>query len=77
MDKFLRDEDKYGLDVSTYIHDEDSRGVEFLNNPFGRNPDCGHEEGGFLLYTRTLSCTGYGEVRVRPTSIITSINSGS
>ena len=25
--------------VSTYVHDENSRGVKFLDNPLGRNTD--------------------------------------
>ena len=49
----MRNEDRDGLVVSTYIHDEDSSGVELLNNPFGRNTDRGHEESGLLLYGRT------------------------
>lgn len=36
----------------TYVHDKDSRGVKFLDNPFGRNSDGGHEKSGLLLHVR-------------------------
>lgn len=53
MERFLRSGDRDGLVLSTYIHDEDSRGVEFLDDPFRRNTDRRHEESGLLLHDKT------------------------
>ena len=40
------------LGCLTYVHDEDSCGVEFLDGPFRRNANSGHEKGGLLLHVR-------------------------
>ena len=39
--------------VSTHVHNEDSRGVKFLDNPLGRDADSRHKESSLLLHGQT------------------------
>jgi len=52
---------------STYVHDENPRVVEFLDDPFWGNADGRHEKSGLLLYTRNEVVSGRGTKRTRRT----------
>ena len=49
----IKNGDSGNFVVSTYVHDEDPRGVKFLDDPLRRDTDSRHKESSLLLHSQT------------------------